>query len=93
MHSINGNVSKRRKLFISSAGLPLAQHPTDTHNLAEFGPFTMDKSFDEYYKQRKNKQIDDLHSERKAVSFGVRDVTYLLDGGKEMTMVILLFVY
>lgn len=53
----------------------------------------MDKSFDEYYKQRKNKQIDDLHSERKAVSFGVRDVTYLLDGGKEMTMVILLFVY
>lgn len=53
----------------------------------------MDKSFDEYYKQRKNKQIDDLHSERKAVSFGVRDVTYLLDGGKEMTMVMPLFVY
>lgn len=47
----------------------------------------MDKVFDEYYRQRRNKQIDDLHSERTAVSFGVREVTYLLDGGKEMTQV------
>ena len=47
----------------------------------------MGELLQEYYQKQSIKQINDLQEERKQVKFDVRQMTYLLDGGKEMTLV------
>ena len=85
-----GNITKLGNIFQCVADSPLTSRlfRLDIYSLYFYlNEIKMGGAFEEYYRQRGNKQIDDLRSERQHVSFDIRQMTYLLDGGKEMTMV------
>ena len=46
----------------------------------------IEETIQDFYKNKESKQVCDLKMERKRASFNVRQMTYLLDGSKEMTL-------